>query len=141
MTEFGHCTPSGHLVRYHQGTTPHIDRKFAGTALLAEEQQMFTEGLRHLCQHFATMEASGRRDFVLHVLFCPSATLRKAVTLFAGPRRTSLNSPFLSSISTEASLNFTLNQTADIAATTCFRTLWAFVHIPAASRIWTEQKK
>ena len=34
--QFGRCTPSsivehgGHLVRYHQSTAPHIDRKFSG---------------------------------------------------------------------------------------------------------------
>ena len=58
MTEFGWCSPSsilqhsGHLVLYHQGTAPDIDRMLAGTTLLAEiqfEQESFTEVLRHLC--------------------------------------------------------------------------------------------
>ena len=61
------------MTEYHQGTAPHVDRKFAGTPLLAEiqfEQESFTEVLRHLCcaqvqarpvsscHHFATMEAT-----------------------------------------------------------------------------------
>ena len=61
------------MTEYHQGTAPHIDRKFAGTTLLAEiqfEQESFTEVLRHLCcaqvqahrvssyHHVATMEAT-----------------------------------------------------------------------------------
>ena len=44
VQSLNHCEQSGHLVRYRQGTAPHIDRKFTGTTLLVEthfEQESF----------------------------------------------------------------------------------------------------